>query len=841
MPYPDRTSDRSLPSRRSPQQHFRRAHLDNTEDFDGARAQSPSTSTSPQNRRHLGRTGTLRGAFEATRAPIVSEGEDEDNLALFPSYARGTPSPGRKRRMTESTSPQSNPPEKLVQAYRGFGGARDLDYESPEDFEGPMNGLRAGRSSPGGARGYGDNGFQGLPTFADNDASYFNIESPRRESADYINDERRLRRATTSDSPVFSRARAGSGSALTSDNLQRRENDAQEHLFEGNGVDERGPEPSLNLPSTWGSRATNRRDWMRNIGRRSEAEGGEATGDSTKPRIRFDSSTRPPRTTERSPRQSSLGTRSALRERSTSIYNRSAQSDEQNKSASDQKDQQSTGGNISNTPVSVYKNSTFTGRSPAKRDSQDLLRRLSRAESPRVTNQNENDVKTPEPAKPIESHIYDKTPVVTGAWIDTPMTEKVTELPEHLTKDIVTSSKKEPENPPQSQSTETRIDAQPHHDTQANREKERGSARERQAEREREEKQRQEEEQKRERQKKTKLPVIKPELPESGLATYIRDFQANHDSEHPGDDTIESLEMILDEQNEKPTEVKSEAERDEAYEKAIMEKLEHVSSDEANGSANIDMERLNAKLESLVRNIDHIKAGFDGFEDVIKKDADILSRATSPENHKKRHRHTNCENCRAHNDNRFNAYIPLPYLWRRDPISQRVRPTRLGWCTLFFIIWLFSESTMCDYYCHPTYATVCHDNCLNPDAPQFPFVIPIMLWRWSHLSTVLTPLFTLIVAFFRLIAQLLGLWDGYVDDDGSSRSSNLGGDVWIRGTRIGNGVPVAATSSPTTPSQQPWQASNPGLGLERGAAPPPPIPSVQWGDDQASMDDDELL
>lgn len=169
MPYPDRTSDRSLPSRRSPQQqHIRRAHLDNTQGFDGARMQSPSTRTSPQHRRHLSRTGTLRGAFEATRAPTVSEGEEEGNLALFPSYAQGTPSPGRRKRMTESTSPQSNPPEELVHAYRGFGGARELDYESPEDFEGPMNGIRAGRWSPGGARGYGDNEFRDSLTFADN-------------------------------------------------------------------------------------------------------------------------------------------------------------------------------------------------------------------------------------------------------------------------------------------------------------------------------------------------------------------------------------------------------------------------------------------------------------------------------------------------------------------------------------------------------------------------------------------------------------------------------------------------------------------------------------------------
>ena len=44
-----------------------------------------------------------------------------------------------------------------------------------------------------------------------------------------------------------------------------------------------------------------------------------------------------------------------------------------------------------------------------------------------------------------------------------------------------------------------------------------------------------------------------------------------------------------------------------------------------------------------------------------------------------------------------------------------------------------------------------------------PYVVPTMLWRWSHLSIVLTPVWTIIIALVRFTAQLLGLWDGFVD------------------------------------------------------------------------------
>lgn len=679
-------------SRRSPeprQSPFRARGLDSTTEEHGARSQTPSTGSGPQHRRHPSKTGTLRGAFEATRVPTVSEVGEEGGLLV-----------------------------------NGAGEGLSFDEASFLD------------------EAVGD--------------------SPRRKTADHDSDKRRLRQAMTSFSPAFSRDRPGTFLGLTADNLQRRE---EEQL----GYDQNA-EPSLNLPSTWGSRATNRRDWMRDINRRSEARsqsGGEeqpAGDDTPRARFGFDSSK-----TRGSPRHKSLA--DLLREREMDNPETGGQS---NPSA----EQSADGGNIPNTPVSVYRNSTFNRRSPSKRDSQDLLRRLSRTESPRL-NQSAN-LKTPEPTKPPERHIYDKTPVVTGAWIDTPMTEKAQPV------QLPASSKDEPDISPLRQRSGSR-GAQPEPRKQVESEQAREQARE-QAK----------------GQEKTK-PIIKPELPKSGLETYLRDFQTG---EGVGDETMRSLQMILEEP-EAPVQVKSEAEEDAEFEKAVLkelkgtapiaEKTETVKTDEETSSD------YQSRLDKLAQRLRDITEGLYNIE--------VQAQAKGED----------CHTCGANPDGRIYTTLLLPYLWRRDPVSRRPRPTRLGWCLLIFLLWLFSESTMCDYYCHPTYATVCNDNCLKPDAPEFPFVIPTMLWRWSHLSSLLAPAITIVVAFVKLVAQLLGLWDGYVDD--APGALNLAGEIKIHGSRVG--VPMA---TPSYPNQAPQ-------GYRHD---PNPIEPLPW-DDPDSMDDDEIL
>ena len=94
------------------------------------------------------------------------------------------------------------------------------------------------------------------------------------------------------------------------------------------------------------------------------------------------------------------------------------------------------------------------------------------------------------------------------------------------------------------------------------------------------------------------------------------------------------------------------------------------------------------------------------------------------------------------------------------------------------------------------------------------------------------------MAVFKFVAQLMGFWDGYVDD-GPPRALDLAGEIRIRGTRIA-GVPVAATQNPAIQQQQqPWQTWH-GQTYQGERPESGPPPAVHWGDEQ-SLDDDEFL
>jgi len=141
---------------------------------------------------------------------------------------------------------------------------------------------------------------------------------------------------------------------------------------------------------------------------------------------------------------------------------------------------------------------------------------------------------------------------------------------------------------------------------------------------------------------------------------------------------------------------------------------------------------------------------------------------------------------------------------------------------------------MTEMYAHPLISDHCTGYCLRPDAPVFPFVTVTMLWRWSRLSTLLAPVLTIAIALFRLVTQLLGLWDGYVDDP--AIITNLVGEIRINGTPVA--VPWLIPPSKTQAFMPPSDIPPP---------PPPPVwtprneAPVQVADDRASMDDDEYL
>ncbi|KAJ5749094.1 uncharacterized protein N7511_010790 [Penicillium nucicola] len=643
---------------------------------------------------------------------------------------------------------------------------------------------------------------------------------------DYTEDEKRLNRVTKKDSPVFSRAHMGRSPSFTADDLQRREQEeieVEQHIVEDDGV--RGP--SLNLPSSWGSRANYPHDWQRKISPPSASEKQEET----RPLNRYaapdtngerDSTTRPARTSSRSPVRNGLPARGVLEERTANSHIQVPKEDLAWKQPAPKTIFPTGDGNpIANSPVTVFKSdaayegSKFARPSPSKRGSRDLLRRLSRVETPKPDH-----MKTPQPSNFFGGKIYDQTPRVTGAWIDTPMTERVTdrvpELPEDLTKDIIpprTASETKAAAPPASLAEPVTSKAEETKPTETNNGQPPSESKP---------------------EKQSRAPLPRPHLPKSALETVIEDASSGKDDEF-GNDTLESLRGMMDDEDG-PAELKVEEEDEEAYEKAVLEKL--AQSDSAQ-KGQVDLGSVNDKLNSLMRHISEVKKGLDGLEGQVNRATTISKSNTGKSSKQTSHIHTGetCNDCGTHSDGRVYAALPVPRLWKRNPTSRRLQMTKLGWFTLISLSWYIIECLMCEHFSRPEITEKCEGYCLRPDAPLFPLVTVTMLWRWSHLSAVLMPIFSICVFVFRLFTQVLGFSDGYVEE--TPQLAGLVGEIRI------NGTPVAFPwlSAPTAQAV----ANEPKRSIEhvrpvQSVWPPQNVYAQQrWEEDQGSMDDDEVL
>ncbi|KAJ5095408.1 hypothetical protein NUU61_004764 [Penicillium alfredii] len=799
-------SSRKHASLASPQSSFDHAQPDSSYEFDIDTSHFPTPSKKNATRpRHNFPTSSLAGAYRAaSRIPMSNDGPPPGST-LSPRRQRGV--------LSSPVSDTSNPPEELVDVYRRIEEDGTLaDFVAQDgDWAAQRETRPASRMSRESSRARERNTAGSQDGHIFSDASFLDDNAdhpPRRRTTDYARDEQRLRRVTGKDSPVFSRANVGNRPALTAGNLQRREEEEEEaqHVSEDDG--NRGP--SLNLPSTWGSRATRHQDWLRNVSRRSVSdpqEQKEAPGDDLAPKTKQENDSVPkfPHLSPRSLGRSGLPVRSALGERTANAHAQETQENGTKEKPGSEQNALGEGETIPNTPITIHKNSKFNKTSPRQRDSQDLLRRLSRTESPNL-----DSIKTPDQPKLFGGRIYDKTPRVTGAWIDTPMTERVSKIPSHLTQDIIPppESAKETENATQQSNPPVEaLKPKPEpEDAKLVQNAQKESSPESQP------------------IKRARPPLIRPKLPKSALETVMEDVNSGKEELDMGDDTIESLQAILDE----PALLKTDEEEEAEYEKAVLERLKIASS---NGNDSVDIDRLNEKLYSLVKNINEVKKGLSSLEDHVARDAEAASRPSSPKkNTQPAHLHTGetCESCGTQSDGRVYAAIPLPRLWTRNSVSRRRQLTKLGWLTVVSLSWYVIECLMCEQYCHPLVSDTCDGYCLQPDAPHFPWVTTTMLWRWSHLSTLLTPVCTVAVAFFRLVAQLLGLWDGYVDEP--PQLKNIVGEIRVNGTPVSFPwlSPPPAQRVVSSPQQQPvWTPRD---------APPP-----RWDDEQASMDDDEYL
>ncbi|EFQ99620.1 hypothetical protein MGYG_02633 [Nannizzia gypsea CBS 118893] len=658
------------------------------------------------------KTRTLTGAFEAAEYPRhtarANSGEEDEEA---PRYDRA----GRERNGT-ATSPKftrSNlSSRELLEPYRMINDADNfVDLAAQEDQ------VRRDQGSPSPAA-------RNRRTFDRNDENIYDIDLDflddvsdddlRMKLTQHALDERRLKRATKStNGPIFSRAKdTDLRTALSMENLQRHEAEKKEEDMEHPEPDmDDHVEPAVNIPTTWGSRGRRSREWLDGVvtttngvdNKQSEddirlpvAEWGGNDFDFTAGSLRVSDS--PPVKAPKDRQDNSFRAQ----------FSMSAAQDRQVQDADTARlDRRPDTGSSTHSYGTSEKPRLASGRG----SSSQLLRKLTRRSS--------SPVKTPEQQRiAAKTPLTAKTPVVTGAWIDTPVTERKTPYIEAIKKE-----EQEPEIQPKpveempKQGKATSID-KPEQTTA-------------------------------QRRKSTSrhVPLKEPKLPKSALESILEKERSGDYSLILGENTLDSLKDILEDKalSEKPGVGQTKIEPSRSF---------HVDTDEET------IDRVNSKLESLLHNISEARAGLSNLEHQAEE---TISRPnpTGSKNKNSRIKHHNhstapCEACGLYGDGRLYLALPSRRFWKR-----------IGLVLLIFFTWWIAELAMCDYYCHPLYASKCERNCLDPNAPRYPFVIPTMLWRWSHLSVVLSPLWTVLVALFRFTAQLFGFWDGFVESPGS--------------------------------------------------------------------------
>jgi hypothetical protein len=262
-------------------------------------------------------------------------------------------------------------------------------------------------------------------------------------------------------------------------------------------------------------------------------------------------------------------------------------------------------------------------------------------------------------------------------------------------------------------------------------------------------------------------------------------FRESNDTLNLGDATIESLEDLLTLDNADMTTLIRMGAEFEAREQI----LRGAPRDDASAEAAL-LDRLGSKLDRLRTNIHDARKGISKLEHQV-------SHADTPEDQQALEMASSCKSCRGpragfestpiSTPTRVYLAVPLPRFFHDKQKDHWLpRPTLLGWTTLAFSVWYLSESAMCDRYCHPLYAE--YYEWPEEAEPRFGYALPTMLWRWSRIREfgplLLGPLWTLLVAFVRIIGQAFGLMDGFVDDL-PSKSKDLPRPVTF-GERITN-------------------------------------------------------
>lgn len=103
--------------------------------------------------------------------------------------------------------------------------------------------------------------------------------------------------------------------------------------------------------------------------------------------------------------------------------------------------------------------------------------------------------------------------------------------------------------------------------------------------------------------------------------------------------------------------------------------------------------------------------------------------------------------------------------------TQQLRPTRLSWVIISVLIWYLVECVFAEIYSHPLYAEK-YEWPSEPE-PDFPFVLPTMISRWSQLDHIYPVVTNPLRIFFMTLIKTTGMWLGGIDSSAPQATTSM--------------------------------------------------------------------
>ncbi|EMC92767.1 hypothetical protein BAUCODRAFT_27110 [Baudoinia panamericana UAMH 10762] len=224
----------------------------------------------------------------------------------------------------------------------------------------------------------------------------------------------------------------------------------------------------------------------------------------------------------------------------------------------------------------------------------------------------------------------------------------------------------------------------------------------------------------------------------SALADVLKEVKAQNDAQF-GETTIQSLENIINPSADPtdPTMITDITEAVDAVLHAADSKAPATQAEKDRRQEQLAIEAMNKHLRAARTSIKDADNGLRRVENKIdvaqSADVQVSTPTFKRTMTNGKHGKAICPTCGGKYHTSvwaalWSEFQECFYTWDRS-LPYRVRLTRLGIAVVLFLLWYTIESVLCHYYCWHMYAESMIGFGVDPDAPMFPFVIPTLLLR----------------------------------------------------------------------------------------------------------------